>query len=414
MIRSGEITGRQICMMLYEQGVLDYDETQYQNLNRGAVSAYEFVRSAIENLQITPGQLGLEPCTGSVVVTDTNTGQLLACVSYPGYDNNRLANTMDSAYYSKLLHDKSSPLYNNATQERTAPGSTYKPLVAVAGLTEGVIDSQSTVTCTGVYDKTYLNPKCWIYPKSHGTLNVVGGIQHSCNVFFFEVGYRLGLTGQGTSSGTEERSEEQGLATLAKYATSFGLNQTTGIEIPESDPKISDEDSVRSAIGQGTNNYTTTQLARYITAVANKGTVYNLTLLDKVTDVSGQVVEQKEPDVLNTITDVSSGTWSTVQQGMRAVITSSHTYDALGTFEMSGKTGTAQQSKTHANHGLFVGFAPSSDPEIAFAIRIKNGYESSYVGQIGRDLVRYYYGLADSSELVTGKASTLSGAVHSD
>ena len=81
---------------------------------------------------------------------------------------------------------------------------------------------------------------------------------------------------------------------------------------------------------------------------------------------------------------------------------------------MSGKTGTAQQSKTHANHGLFVGFAPSSDPEIAFAIRIKNGYESSYVGQIGRDLVRYYYGLADSSELVTGKASTLSGAVHSD
>ena len=338
----------------------------------------------------------------------------MACVSYPGYDNNRLANTMDSAYYSKLLHDKSSPLYNNATQERTAPGSTYKPLVAVAGLTEGVIDSQSTVTCTGVYDKTYLSPKCWIYPKSHGTLNVVGGIQHSCNVFFFEVGYRLGLTGQGTSSGTEERSEEQGLATLAKYATSFGLNQTTGIEIPESDPKISDEDSVRSAIGQGTNNYTTTQLARYITAVANKGTVYNLTLLDKVTDVSGQVVEQKEPNVLNTITDVSSGTWSTVQQGMRAVITSSHTYDALGTFEMSGKTGTAQQSKTHANHGLFVGFAPSSDPEIAFAIRIKNGYESSYVGQIGRDLVRYYYGLADSSELVTGKASTLSGAVHSD
>ena len=413
MIRSGEITGRQICMMLYEQGVLDYDETQYQNLDRGAISAYDFVRNAIDNLQITPGQLGLEPCTGSVVVTDPNTGKLLACVSYPGYDNNRLANTMDSAYYSKLLHDQASPLYNNATQERTAPGSTYKPLVAVAGLTEGVIDAQSTVTCTGVYDKTYLSPKCWIYPKSHGTLNVVGGIQHSCNVFFYEVGYRLGLTGQSTESG-EERSEDQGLATLAKYATSFGLNQTTGIEIPESEPKISDEDSVRSAIGQGTNNYTTTQLARYITAVANKGTVYNLTLLDKVTDVSGQVVEQQQSDILNKITDVSSGTWSTVQQGMRAVITSSHTYDVLGDFEMSGKTGTAQQSKTHANHGLFVGFAPSSNPEIAFAIRIKNGYESSYVGQIGRDLVRYYYGLADYSELVTGKASTLSGTVHSD
>lgn len=130
--------------------------------------------------------------------------------------------------------------------------------------------------------------------------------------------------------------------------------------------------------------------------------------------MSGQVVEQQQSDILNKITDVASGTWSTVQQGMRAVITSSHTYDVLGDFEMSGKTGTAQQSKTHANHGLFVGFAPSSNPEIAFAIRIKNGYESSYVGQIGRDLVRYYYGLADYSELVTGKASTLSGTVHSD
>ena len=103
---------------------------------------------------------------------------------------------------------------------------------------------------------------------------------------------------------------------------------------------------------------------------------------------------------------------------MRAVVTSEHKdiFTKLNSsgITLSGKTGTAQQSQTHPDHGLFVGFAPSDSPQIAFAIRIKNGYESSYVGQIGRDLVRYYYGLADYSELVTGKASTLSGTVHSD
>ena len=100
---------------------------------------------------------------------------------------------------------------------------------------------------------------------------------------------------------------------------------------------------------------------------------------------------------------------------MRAVVTSSSTYSSLNGFAMSGKTGTAQQSKSHANHGLFVGFAPSDEPEIAFAIRIKNGYESLYVSEIGRDLMRYYYGLADRNELITGHAAeiTVTG-VHGD
>ena len=119
------------------------------------MTAYDFMYSKIEDLEITPGQLGLEPSTGSVVVTDTKTGQLLACVSYPGYDNNRLANTMDSGYYTKLLNDQSAPLYNNATQEKTAPGSTYKPLVAVAGLTEDVIDTSTYISCGGLYEKNF-------------------------------------------------------------------------------------------------------------------------------------------------------------------------------------------------------------------------------------------------------------------
>ena len=194
----------------------------------------------------------------------------------------------------------------------------------------------------------------------------------------------------------------------------FGLNENTGIEIPESSPQISNEDAVRSAIGQGTNNYTTTQLARYITAVANKGTLYDLSLIDKVVDVNGTIVKDFTPEVANEITGISNNTWNTVHAGMRAVVSSSSTYKSLGDFQMSGKTGTAQQSKTHANHGLFVGFAPSDQPEVAFAIRIKNGYESAYVSQIGRDLMRYYYELAQYDELVTGQASDLSGTTRTD
>ena len=172
MIKSGTITGRQICMMLYEQGILEMDETQYNGLKAGTVGAYDFMRSKIQSLEITPGQIGLEPCTGSMVATDPKTGEVLACVSYPGYDNNKLANTMDSDYYSKLLTNNSRPFYNNATQEKTAPGSTYKPLSAIAGLTEGVIDTNTYITCAGVYKRVTPNPRCWIYPSAHGNLNV--------------------------------------------------------------------------------------------------------------------------------------------------------------------------------------------------------------------------------------------------
>ena len=237
-------------------------------------------------------------------------------------------------------------------------------------------------------------------------------------MFFYEVGYRLGLTNQMLSNAKSSESgysSDQGCETLLKYATMFGLNQTTGIEIPESSPQVSDQDSVRSAIGQGTNNYTTTQLARYVTAIANRGTVYNLSLLDHVENKDGKVTKTYEPDVLNQIEGVSGNTWDAVQSGMRAVDTSNSTYSSLGNITMSGKTGTAQQSTTHPDHGLFVGYAPSDDPEVAFAIRIKNGYESLYPSEIGRDLMRYYYGETSRDELITGHASAAgSSSTHGD
>lgn len=421
LIKAGAVTGRQICMMLYEQNILEYDEAQYDGLNRGTVVPYDFIRGKIETLEITPGQLALEPCTGSMVATDPNTGEVLVCVSYPGYDNNRLANTMDSIYYNKLVTDKARPFYNNATQEKTAPGSTYKPLVAAAALTEGVVNTGTYLPCHGIYKKVDPNPKCWIYPLAHGSLNIEGAIENSCNCFFYEAGYRMSLKDNGLTSITSDNEEgketrtyyssEQGLDTLKKYAAMFGLGETSGLEIPESEPQISDDSSVPSAIGQGTNNYTTSQLARYITTVANKGNLFKLSLIDKVTTIDGEMVKDYTPEQENTLTEISSSTWTTVHNGMKKVISSAHPdmFAKLLASDVSlaGKTGTAQQSTTHPDHGLFVGFAPSESPEIAFAIRIANGYSSNYAAEVGRYVMEYYYGVTPTEEILTGHAAKI-------
>lgn len=420
MIKAGAVTGREIAMILYEQGVLEYDEAQYNALDAGSLGAYDFIRGKIETLDITPGQLGLEPCTGSVVITDPGSGDVLACVSYPGYDNNRLANSMDSVYYNQLVTDSSRPFYNNATQEKTAPGSTYKPLSAIAGLTEGVVTQDTYVTCDGVFDTIDPPVKCWVYPSSHGTLGISGAITNSCNVFFNELGYRLGIEQQAETQYDEDGnpiqptySSELGLSRLREYATMFGLNDTSGLEIPESEPEISDEDSVRSAMGQGTNNFTTSQLARYISAVANQGTVYNLTLVDRVESIDGTVIYEQEPEIKNTVEGVSATTWDLVHSGMRGVVTNNTTVfgklNASGV-ELYGKTGTAQQSTTHPDHGLFVGFTS----DVAMAVRIANGYSSTFAAEVGDGVMEYYYGVTDPAELITGTARTVSASSHSD
>ena len=428
MIRSKKLTGRQICLMLYEQDILEFKQNQYNRLKSGDLGPYDFIRGKIETLEITPGQLGLEPCTGSLVMTDTNSGEVLACVSYPGYDNNRLANSMDSEYYNKLVTDSSRPFYNNATQEKTAPGSTYKPLIAIAGSSEGVIDTSSIISCSSIYKKVEPNPKCWFYPDAHGGLTMSGAIQHSCNCYFYEVGYRLSLKGDGRDkisvdnakgdATAQHYSSSLGTDTIAKYAEMFGLNETSGIEVPEAEPEISDEMSVPTAIGQGTNNYTTSQLARYVTAIANKGDVYRLSLLDKVTSVEGKVLKEYNTEITNTIDGVSPDVWNSIHEGMRNVVLYSNTsvFSELQANELhvSGKTGTAQQSKTHPDHGLFVGFAPSENPEVAFAIRIANGYSSKRAAEVGRDVMKYYYNIGPEDKIITGRAATLTAGSGGD
>jgi penicillin-binding protein 2 len=400
MIRNNDISGRQICSILLEQKLVEVEEEELERFNSGHLSPYDFMLNRIGNLDITPAQLALDPHSASSVVTDVNTGEVLALVSYPGYDNNRMANGVDADYFSSLLNDLSTPMINYATYQKTAPGSTFKMVTATAGLMEGVINTSSTIVCTGTFDKIDPPPHCWIWPRgSHGALTVSGGIRNSCNSFFFEVGYRLGTLG-------DRYIPDIGLQKLAQYADLYGLTETSGVEIEESQPQVSDEDAVRSAIGQGTNNYTTVGLARYVTTVANSGTCYNLTLLDKLTDHNKNTLEDYSAEVRNTI-DMDASYWDSIHSGMRAVVEAKSYYSGLSV-NVAGKTGTAQESKSRPNHALFVCYAPYENPEIAIATRVANGYTSDYAAQIAKDVIQYYYDLVDEED-ITGTAEALTG-----
>jgi len=413
MINSGNITGVQICNILLEQEIVKSDDIDGEELkawSSGGGNPFEFIKNRINNLDITPAQLAIYPSTASMVVTDINTGDVLALVSYPGYDNNRMANGANSEYFAKLNNDKSRPMLNYATQEKTVPGSTFKPLAATAGLMEGVITTTSDIHCSGVFTKLGGNrsPTCW-RSGGHGSLNVVGGIRNSCNCFFYEVGYRLGFNKE-----TNRYDSNLGCEKLKKYADMYGLTEKSGVEIEEHTPEVAQNDAVRGAIGQDTNNYTTVGLARYVTAIANSGTCFNLTLIDKTKDSNGNIEEHKT-SVRNKI-EMNDAYWNNIHTGMRQVVMDKAYYSKLNNagIPVAGKTGTAQTSDKTPNHSLFIGYAPYDDPQIAVATRIDYGYTSSYAAQFTKDVLEYYFKITKLEDILSGGEHLQDGSAVED
>ena len=397
MLQEDTISGQEICLVLYEQGILSKDDGTYEALASGAMTAYDFMVNKIYTLEIEPAQLALEPCSASAVITDVKTGDILACVSYPGYDNNRLVNNMDTSYYAKLSLDQSSPFFNKATQQTTAPGSTFKILSTIAGMSEGVINDGTYINCTGSFDLVTPPINCW-NKLGHGDIEIREAIQESCNYYFNMVGFMLGQDENG------DFSENRSLSALQKYASEIGLDKKTGIEITESSPQVSNSYAVPSYIGQGTHAYTTSQLARYATAIATSGTVYDLTLLDRQTDSRGQTLKEYEPKVINTV-DLSQNVWDDIHDGMYRVVQTHSQFDGLGV-DVAGKTGTAEVDVYHPNHGMFIGYAPASDPEYAIAVRIENGYSSGNACLAADDIFKYIFELADEQSILTGVAAS--------
>ena len=341
-------------------------------------------------------ELNSETVEGAAcVVLDVDTAEILAAASYP---------TFNLATYAQDIAENSSdplrPLFNRAFQGLYPPGSTFKPITAVAALETDLIEPSTQIRDLGRY--TYWSspqPACWIYNQSggnHGLVNVTRAIEVSCNYFFYDVGRRMGID------------------TLVDFANQFGLGQSTGVELPErtgavGSPARSEalgqqwyEGNVLSvAIGQENTQVTPLQLANYIATLVNGGTRNAAHLLKEVksSDFS-QVVYTYEPEVLSTI-DIHPENLEAVKAGMLAVTTNSlsSAFQDLPV-QVGAKTGTAQVSAQAETNAVFVCFAPYDDPEIAISIVVEQGGSGSGLGQIAADILSYYFSAKETREEV--------------
>ncbi|MBE5939842.1 MAG: penicillin-binding protein [Lachnospiraceae bacterium] len=399
MINDNDIKANQICMTLYDQGILEYDEAEYKKLKKSNAYAYTFFIEQIRQINITPAQLALEPCSGSVVMTDPNTGDVIAMVSYPSYDNNMFSGSIDYEVWQQLSSDESNPLFNRATKTRIAPGSTFKMITGITALEEKIITANSKIETFGIFENENLTntPRCWRYPRNHGTITLRKALEVSCNYFFYELGYRLGSKGKNFS-------HDYGLSRLKKYAEMFGLTEKSGVEIEEYMPLFSTSDIVMSSIGQGSHSYTPAQLARYVSTIANGGYCYNLTLLNKITSPSGELILENNTEEIEPA-DLEKSTLKTIRQGMKQVIEENYK-KIFGTIEytLAGKTGTAQENLNDPEHALFVAFAPYDEPEVAISTVIPNGYTSQNSAILTRNILNYYFGYITLEDVLNGDA----------
>ena len=387
-IYDGSLSGSRVCMLLYDQHILKMDKEQYSLLNNFDSSAtYRFIVKQIKKLNITPAQIALDPCSGSVIMTDPKSGKVKVMVTYPSYDNNKLSGSVDPEYWEKLTEDMSDPLYNRATMGATAPGSTFKMCTAMTALEYDIISTSESINCKGKYETVKPSPKCWIYPSAHGSLAVSGAIAQSCNYFFYEMGWRL------AHYGVKTYDSQTGLGHMEKYATKLGLNMKSGVEITEKAPHFSTENAISSAIGQGSHAYAPIQISRYLNTLANGGKNYNLSLINKVNSSNGKLVYKKKSKMKNKI-DADASTWSAIHSGMRKVVTGG-TVEKFFTdtkIAIAGKSGTAQENKHRNSHSLFIAYAPYNNPKVAVTAVIPFGNSSHDSAELAKNVIQYYYG----------------------
>lgn len=342
--------------------------------------------------------------SGSVVVMNVKSGEILAMASYPDYEPQDFVGGISSSKYSEYRENQS--LFDRAISGSYAPGSTFKMITAIAGLESGVIDTSTRINDTGVYPK-YTNPVCWYYTsfhRGHGYLNVSGAIKHSCNYFFYETGDRMGIDN------------------LAKYARYFGLGSKSGIELPsetagtlasrETKKEKTGEDwypgeTTSASIGQSYNSFSPLQMAKYVSMLANGGHNIQPTIIKTVKNADGSETSKDEIRKYTNeklgITDngvedlpIDQGNLDAVLEGMQSVTseTGGTAYNIFKDFniEVGGKTGSAETSTGDVN-AWFVGFAPFENPEIAIVIMVENGGHGNYTAEVVRDIMAEYFGM---------------------
>jgi penicillin-binding protein 2 len=327
---------------------------------------------------------------GAVVALDPRDGSVLAMVSRPAFDPNLFAAHIKAADWKALTTNPDNPLLNRAIQAQFAPGSTFKPLVALAGLETGTIDENFTVRCGGganFYGRFF---KCWV-KGGHGSVNVHSGIVHSCDVFFYTVGNKLGIDN------------------IAEYAEEAGLGKKTGIDLPgeaeglmpSSKWKLRTQrekwyagETISVAIGQGAVTVTPIQLASAIGGMANGGVWFKPHLVKMAASPEPARKENWNPD---NIAKVVSGMYGVVNEG------GTGTSAAIPGITVSGKTGSAQRVSNDlrksgklekgelADNGWFVAFAPRDNPEIVVAVLLEAGEHGNLAAPTARDVIKAYF-----------------------
>ncbi|MGL4361984.1 MAG: penicillin-binding transpeptidase domain-containing protein [Cellulosilyticaceae bacterium] len=266
---TGSFTEREVLLALNEQGKVKLGSETVKNLTSNLSGTCESILiDQLEKGTLKPNQFAVDPFSASAVMLDVNTGEVLALVGYPSFDSNEMT-TNFNAYYNTLFDDRSM-LWNRAVMTREAPGSTFKMITSIAGLEEGVVDAKTTIyEGTGIYEKAGSpGPKCWIHSLTgggHGTVDLVRGLEVSCNYYFFDVAFRLGLLSS---------EPYYGIDMLTKYSEMFGLGSPTGIEIAETEPNISSPKNLvknqLTPVLNGLKNLSDENLMKYTEAVTNE------------------------------------------------------------------------------------------------------------------------------------------------
>lgn len=331
---------------------------------------------------------------GAAVVIDIKTGDALTAASYPSYDMSRF-----NEDYQSLLENEARPMWNRAVSGLYSPGSTFKPLAAIAAMQSGNLTSDEIIVDEGIY-RYYQDyqPTCWIWSESHmtqthGPLDVSGAIENSCNYFFYEIGRRMGIE------------------TLDQYAAKFGLGQYTGIELGEesegsmASPEYKKSviknvtgrdwyggDTLQAAIGQSYSLFTPVQLANYAATIANGGTHYKVNIVKSVrSSVDGSLVYESVPKIRDNI-DMNSAVVQAVKNGMKRVVDEGSAASAFTDFPIpvGGKTGTAQVGQG-SNNAVFIAYAPFDNPQIAVAVVLEHGVRGTNAAMVARDIFDFYF-----------------------
>jgi len=345
--------------------------------------------------------------TGAAVVMNVKTGDVLAMASYPSYEPELFATGISQAKLKE--YEKQSNTYNRAISSAYAPGSTFKMAVATAALETGTFTTKTLVTDNGPYSRGH-HPVCWIYTDrhyGHGTLNISDAIKHSCNIFFYEIGYRVGID------------------KIAEYAYKYGLGKKTGIELAGESAGIVAStkykqdtyheewqlgETLSASIGQSYNSYTPIQMARYICMIANGGKAVDVSVIKAITDSDGNNIPKEEinkkvneklgiSDEDSRVEDLKlkTETIEAIKKGMKGVTSESGgtAYYVFSDLDMviAGKTGSAETEEKDKVNGWYTGFAPYNNPEIAVVVFIENAGAGGNVAPAAKEIMQEYFGM---------------------